>query len=159
MKKAIQFLMCCICLVIHVTATAQSKQKTEQAFVKQLNKILLDSKQQHWKYKGTMTVDSAFAINTNGILSVTTRYTDDDATFIITRMEAPVKAIRQVAYDLYLILEYKDEVVTVFESEPNSKDLKKLFNTNLFHIGAPLNDGYKQQEKLQHLLEKLLKYY
>lgn len=139
------------------TTSAQSKQNAEKEFLKQLNNILLNSKQQHWKFTGPMTVDSAFAINTNGILSATVHYTDDDSTIVITRMEAPVKNILRVGYDLYLILEYQDDQVTVFESEPNSKELKETYKTNLFHIGVPPTDSYKQQEKLQQLLDKLLK--
>jgi hypothetical protein len=156
MKKVSAILLVSLCLLLPYSVCAQSKQKVEKEFLTQLNTILKKSKQEHWKYKGTMTIDSAFAINKEGILSVTVHYTDDDSAVVRVRMEAPVKKILRVAYDLYLILEYKDDEVTVYESEVNSKELKKLHNTNLFHIGAPLSDGYKQKEKLQKVLEKML---
>ncbi len=145
-------------LLMPIIASAQTKQKAEKEFVAKLNSILKNSKEQHWKYTGVMTIDSAFAINKEGVLSVTVRYTDD-ASVVKTRMEAPVKKIKSVAYDLYLILEYKTDEVTVYESEVNSNELKQVDKTNYFHIGAPLKEGEKQQGKLQELLDKLLKYY
>jgi hypothetical protein len=145
-------------LLIFQTATAQTQQKAEKEFVTHLNNILKDSDEQHWKYKGVMTIDSAFAINKEGILSVTVRYTDDTS-FIRTRMEAPVKNIKWVAYDLYLILEYNKEEVTVYESEVNSNELKESSKTNYFHIGAPLPEDMMRQEKLQKLLDKVMVFY
>ena len=38
-------------------------------------------------------------------------------------------------------------------------ELKEVLKTNYLHLGKPIKDGYKQQEKLQQLLNKLLKYY
>jgi hypothetical protein len=157
MKKISTILLASLCLLLHYSVCAQSKLKAEKEFLTQLNTILKKSKQQHWKYKGTMNIDSAFAINKEGILSVTVHYTDEDSSVVRMRMEAPANKILLVAYDLYLILEYKEDEVTVYESEVNSKELKKLHNTNLFHIGAPLSNGYNQREKLQKLLEKMLK--
>lgn len=145
-------------LLMPIIASAQTKQKAEKEFVAELNSILKKSKEQHWKYKGLITIDSAFAINKEGILSVTVRY-NDEGSVVKTRMEAPLKNIQLVAYDLYLILVYKTDEVTVYESEENSSELKQVDKTNYFHIGAPAKDGYKQEEKLQGLLDKLLKQY
>ena len=146
------------CFLSPIAATAQTRQKAETAFLAELNNILKNSREQHWRYKGAMTIDSAFAIDKNGVLSITVRYTED-ADVVITRMEAPVKNINQVAYDLYLILEFKGDEVSAYESETNSKILHGLGKSNYFHIGVPVKDGYKQQEKLQKLLDNLLKYY
>jgi hypothetical protein len=146
------------CCLFFNAATAQSKQKAEKAFLHQLNTILKNAKQQHWNFEGTMTIDTAFAINKEGILSVTVRYTNDTS-FVRTRLEAPVNKIKRVAYDLYLILEYEDELVTFYVSEPGSNELKENGKTNLFHIGAPLGEDVKAQEKLQRALDELLKYY
>ena len=154
MKKILSYFF----LLFPIMGAAQTKQKAEKDFLKELNSILKNAKEQHWKYKGIMTTDAAFAINKEGILSVTVRY-NDDGNVVKTRMEAAVKNIKSVAYDLYLILVFKKDEVTVYESEVNSNELKELHKTNYFHIGLPLNDGYKQQEKLQQLLDKLLKYY
>jgi len=139
-------------------ATAQSKQKAEKEFLKQLNSILNNSKQQHWAFEGVMTVDTAFSINKDGKLSVTVRYTSD-TTFIRSRMEAPVSKISKVAYDLYLMLEYKDKLVTFYKSDPGSNELEEGGKTDLFHIGAPEEEGYSRQEKLQRALDNVLKHY
>ncbi len=139
-------------------AIAQPKQKAQAAFLAELNKIISNSKEQHWAYKGVMTIDSAFAINKKDELSVTVRYTED-TDVVIARMTAPIKRKMRVAYDLYLILEYNDNYVSAYETAKNSTYLKELEKTNYFHIGVPLYEGYKQQEKLQKLLDNLLKYY
>ena len=99
-----------------VSLQAQSKQKAEKEFLAELNNILYKSRKQHSLYEGIMTVDSAFAINKEGILSVTLRYTNDSS-YKRVRLQAPVKDISLVRYDLYLILEYTDKLVTYFESQ------------------------------------------
>ncbi len=141
-----------------INTIAQTKQKAEKAFVAELNKIISNSKEQHWAYKGVMAIDSAFAINKKGDLSVTVRYTEDNDV-VIARMVAPIKRKMRVAYDLYLILEYNDNYVSSYETAKNSTHLKELEKTNYFHIGVPLYEGYEQQKKLQKLLDNLLKYY
>jgi hypothetical protein len=74
-------------------------------------------------------------------------------------MEAPVNKIQRMAYDLYLILEYKNNEVIVFKSVTNTNELIEDHKTNYFHIGAPLPEDIRHQEKLQKLLDNLLKYY
>jgi hypothetical protein len=91
LKRFFLFLLLCSSFVCH----AQTKKKSEQEFLKQLNSILKNSKQQHWAYEGNaMSIDSAFAINKEGILSVTVRYTSNTS-FVRVRMTAPsVKLMR-----------------------------------------------------------------
>jgi hypothetical protein len=147
-------------LLVPTMAFAQSKQKAEKDFVNQLNSILKNSSEHdHWLQSGTMTIDSAFAINKAGILSLTVRHTDEDSSFVRARMEAPINKIQRIAYDLYLILEYKADEVTVFKSATNSNELTEDHKTNYFHIGAPWPEDRKHQEKLQKLLDKLLVFY
>ena len=104
MKKSL--LLITSCFLLTNVASAQSKQKAEKKFLKELNSIVRKSPSQHWGYDGVMTIDSAFAISKTGIISVTVRYTTDEF-FMRARMEAPVSTISEVAYDLYLILKYK----------------------------------------------------
>ena len=156
MKSIIIAIYCCT--IFPIVAIAQPKQKAQAAFLAELNKIISNSKEQHWAYKGVMTIDSAFAINKKDELSVTVRYTED-TDVVIARMTAPIKRKMRVAYDLYLILEYNDNYVSAYETAKNSTYLKELEKTNYFHVGVPLYEGYKQQEKLQKLLDNLLKYY
>ncbi len=147
-------------LLMPIIASTQTKQKAEKEFVAELNSILKKSTDNdHQNQKGVMTIDSTFTINKEGILSVTVRYTEEDAGFVIIRREAPVNKIWRIAYDLYLLLEFKTDEVTMFKSATNSNELKEVLKTNYLHLGKPIKDGYKQQEKLQQLLNKLLKYY
>src|SRR6478752_3658048 len=100
MKTVLAFF--CLCFILQSPTQAQSKQKAEKEFLKQLNSILKNSKQQHWAYEGNvMSIDSAFAINKEGILSVTVRYTSDTS-FVRVRLAAPVSKIDTVRYDLYM---------------------------------------------------------
>jgi len=133
-RKALTFLL--YIFLLAPLASAQTKQKAEKDFVKELNSILKTSKEQHWSYNGIMTIDSTFAINEKGVLSVAVRYRDDDSSVVRTRMEAPVNKISRIAYDLYLILEYKQDEVTVYESEVNSKELKETHKTNYFFLSV-----------------------
>ena len=145
-------------LLLPIMTSAQTKQKAEKEFVNELNSILKNSPSQHWGYEGSMSIDSAFAISPAGILSVTVRY-KTDTSFVRARMQAPVSKIINVAYDLYLILAYKTEEVTIYNSEEQSEELKEIGKSIYFHIGEPVGDGFKEKEKLQKLLDKLLKYY
>ncbi len=147
-------------LVLPIVSCAQSKVKAEAAFVAELNNILNNSTQHHWAYEGEkMTIDSAFAISKNGILSVTISYVNDEEKKTITRIEAPVNKITSVAYDLYLILEFKEAVVNNFYASDGSTVLKASETDDYFHIGAPFPEDPQRQIKLQKLLDDLLKYY
>ena len=106
-----------------------------------------------------MTIDSPYNINKKGILSVTISYINDDGKKTITRTEAQVNKIARVAYDLYLILEFKEAVVSNFYADDGRSVLKASETDDYFYIGVPACNGEKQQEKLQKLLDKLLRFY
>lgn len=156
MKTFLIFLLAFVPLFLF----AQSKTKAEAAFVAELNAIINNSTQQHWAYEGEkMTIDSAFAISKNGILSVTISYINNEGKKTITRTEAPVNRIERVAYDLYLILEFEDAVVSSFYAKDGSSEFKASEKENYFHIGAPLPEYPERQILLQKLLDNLLKHY
>lgn len=158
MKHRFWLLVIISCFFISYSAVGQSKAKAEQQFLKVLNTILKESKQQHWNFEGKMTIDTPFSISKKGVLSVTVRY-NDEGSIVRARMDAPVNKIKNVLYDLYLILDFEEPLVNVYSSKPGKILLKKTGSNQLFHIGAPLKDGYKQEKQLQQLLEKLMKYY
>ena len=141
-----------------VSLQAQSKQKAEKEFLAELNNILYKSRKQHSLYEGVMTVDSAFAINKEGILSVTLRYTNDSS-YKRVRLQAPVKDISLVRYDLYLILEYTDKLVTYFESQWGSEVLEETGKGGWFHVGAPLPEDVAYQQRVQKALNKVKLHY
>jgi hypothetical protein len=159
MNKIISLCIIAVSFLLPTAVSAQSKQVAEQEFVSQLNHILKISKPQQWgSERTTMSIDSAFALNKEGILSVTVRYTKD-STYTRVRKEAPVNKIIHVAYDLYLILEYNEEEVTIYNSEPGSNELSNSYKSSLLHIGAPDMDASDLKVKLQKALDDLLKFY
>lgn len=105
-----------------------------------------------------MTLDSAFAISKKGILSVMVRYTNDSS-FVRVRTTAPLAKIEKIIYNLYLILVYKENVVTFYKSEHNNMELIEFNTFSWFHIGAPMPEDIKYQEKLQLALDNLRQYY
>src|SRR5687767_1330818 len=141
-------------LIQPVPLQAQSKPKAQKEFLAELNKVLHKSRQQHSSYEGVMTIDSVFAISKEGILSVTVRYTTDSS-FKRVRLAAPVGRIDTIRYDLYLILEYRDDIVSLSESEPGSEMLKEVSKGAWFHVGAPLPEDVVYMERLQRALNKL----
>jgi hypothetical protein len=52
-------------------------------------------------------------------------------------MEAPVNKIRRIAYDLYLILEYKDDQVTIFKSAKTAMRYQKHLRLITFTLAHP----------------------
>ncbi len=157
-KKIIVFAFALLTLTQFASAQSPAQKKPEQAFLAELNNILINSKEQHWAYTGAMTVDSAFTISKNGELTVTVRYKDNDEV-VVSRMAAPMKEAKWVEYDLYIILQFNGDVVSSFETEKNGTIFKELEKTNYFHIGVPFYDGYERKEKIQKMLKELLKYY
>ncbi|MDB5203065.1 MAG: hypothetical protein JWQ27_2474 [Ferruginibacter sp.] len=155
MRKLWLLLACC---TLTLLAAAQSKQKAEREFLQQLSQILKKSAVQHWGFEGKMTVDSTFAINRDGLLSLTVRYHSDTG-YTRSRMVVPMNKIREVAYDLYIILRSEDDQVIYYESENNKEELHETGKGYFFHIGAPLPEDVKYQEKLQKALDKVLKFY
>lgn len=145
-------------LIQPVSLQAQSKRKAQKEFLAELNTILKRSSRQRSGYAGTMTIDSAFAISKKGILSVTVRYTSNSR-FVRVRTTAPVNKIDNLRYDLYMILEYKDPLVTFYESATDSNSLVETGKGGWFHVGAPLPEDIMYKEKLQAALDKLLKYH
>lgn len=158
MKNKLQLLVFISFIFVSISAIGQSKIKAEQQFLQALNTILRQSKQQHWDYEGKMSIDSPFAISKTGILSVTVRY-NDNGSLVRARMDAPVNKIKNVLYDLYLILEFEEPLVNLYTSKPGTLVLKKKENSQYFHIAAPVKEGYQQEKRLQQLLENLMKFY
>lgn len=143
---------CCLSLA----GFAQPKSKAEKDFLKELNEILKESVNQHWEFDGKMSVDSPFAINGQGLLTSTVKYTTDTSVTRV-RSEAPLNKITFVRQDVYIYLEYRDKSVMVYEQK-NNKDWLIKFKRSMFHIGMGDDDG-KQAEKVQKKFDKLREFY
>jgi hypothetical protein len=89
---------------------------------------------------------------------MTLTYKVADSTTII-RVSAPLKKIKSVNYDHYLVLQFDDDEVTKEQFLPNDSVVAATTAQNYLHIGTPVKDGRKELGKLEKLLEKLLKYY
>ena len=158
MKNRLQLLIFSSLFFVNVSVIGQSKAKAEKQFLMELNTILKNAKQYHWDYEGKVSIDSPFTISKTGILSVTVRY-NENGSLVRARMDAPVNKIKNVLYDLYLILEFEEPLVNIYTSKPGTLLLKKKENSQYFHIAAPVKEGYQQEKRLQQLLENLMKFY
>ena len=105
----------------------------------------------------SIMIDSPFTIK-EGILSVAYRYVADSA-IVKIRAAAPVSHLKDIGYDHYLVLMFRDEAVTQYQYEGNDNTPTETIKKDLLHIGTPIKDGYGEKENLQKLLNKLLKYY
>jgi hypothetical protein len=158
LKNRLQLLIFSSLFFVNVSVIGQSKAKAEKQFLMELNTILKNAKQYHWDYEGKVSIDSPFTISKTGILSVTVRY-NENGSLVRARMDAPVNKIKNVLYDLYLILEFEEPLVNIYTSKPGTLLLKKKENSQYFHIAAPVKEGYQQEKRLQQLLENLMKFY
>lgn len=141
--------------ILHVPALAQQKDKSEKKFLQALNQVLKKTPQQHWNYEGQMTIDTAFKISPDGILSVTVRY-KTDSSFYRVRMAAPFEEIQDVVQDVYLIFQFDSKLVQVYESEPNSEVLKPAYRLPLLHVGVLEDGDEKTLSTVQRLFAELL---
>ena len=157
--KTILFLLCCI--VFQINTYAQPKQEAEKTFLTALNNIIKNTKEENegFKFDGEKVIEQEFAINEQGILSLTLRYNNNDGTFYKSRMEAPINKIEGISYDLYLILEFKNEDITWHKTDINSNEITEKSTSSYLHIGVPWPEDIRHKENLQKLLEELLKFY
>jgi hypothetical protein len=149
------FLILSMILLIQMPAHAQ-RTKTEEKFIGQLNKVLKASSTQHWYYKDyKMTIESPFAIEEGGILSVTVRYTNDTSSFVV-RTEGVLNKMEGVVQDIFLSLKFGNYMVFTTVYENGIK--KNVEESELFFIGN-INDDIRITEETERLWAKLKKYY
>jgi len=137
--------------LMYLPAAAQKADKSEKQFLKAINEVLRKSPHQHWNYEGNkMTIDSAFRISKDRVISVTVRY-KTDSSFYRVRMAAPFDEIQDVMQDIYIIFQFDSKLVQVYESEPNSEVLKPAYRLSLLHVGMPDEGDEKTLPKVQRL--------
>lgn len=151
MKNAL-FLFSILSLTFN--ATAQSPSALQSQFLEQLNSVLRSSPQHHWAFEGEkMKVDSPFAVDKNGMLSVTLQYSTDSTNYKV-RYTAPLNTITRVVWDIYLILEYKSDAVTAFKKS-GTNEWEEILTRNYFHIGI-VGEDPRPVENVRHILSLLL---
>jgi hypothetical protein len=150
-----------IITLFQINTYAQPKQQAEKAFVAELNNLIKNTKEENegFKFDGEKIIEQEFAINEQGVLSLTLRYKNNDGTFYKSRMESPINKIQGITYDLYLILEFKNEDVTWHKTAINSNEFTEKSTSNSLHIGVPWPEDIRHKEKLQKLLDELMKFY
>ena len=74
-------------------------------------------------------------------------------------MEAPLAKIKSIIHDINLILEFKEEDVKIYRSISLKGKLIPDSTTDLFYLGAPLQEDIRHKEKLQKLLNAVLIFY
>lgn len=148
------FLLITICCISQSTLLAQTPQKAQKQFVHELNSVLQRSSTICWAYTDRMSIDSAFAIDKEGILSVTVRY-KTDTSFYRVRMEVPINKITSIVQDLYLILECENNTVKLFTSDINSEKLLLKDTIYFFHCGELPDGDLETIEKIRKVFEKM----
>jgi len=148
-------------IVFNSSGTAQPKQQAEKGFVAELNNIIKNTIEENegFKFDGEKIIEQEFAINKQGILSLTLRFNNRDGTFYKAKMEAPINKIQGLSYDLYLILEFNDDAITWHKTAINSNEFTEKSTSNYLHIGVPWPEDIRHKENLQKLLDVVLKYY
>lgn len=153
-------ILTCISL-IYLNSFAQNKEQAEASFLKELNILFADTKanDEGIGFPDKKTILAPFTINKNGILSVAIKRSAENGSFEISKMEVPIKKIKQVVYDLYLILKFQDDAVTWTTFEPDGKTIKETIKSSLLHIGIPLPEDERHKVKLQKLVDEVLQFY
>lgn len=148
-------------LLLSVNSFAQSKQKAEKALLKKLNFLYADTKAEDEGigFPDKKTIIAPFAINKEGILSVAVKRINDDGSSEISKMEVPMNKLKEVLYDMYLILLFEKDTITWATYEPDEKTIKETSKSTMLHIGIPLPEDESHQIKLQQLVNGVLQFY
>lgn len=151
-----------LALSLNAYPQTHKAEHSEKKWTAYLNNILKHSESIHWAYKDRpMTIDSAFAINSEGILSVTVRYHNADSGYYRVRWAVPVTRLTKATEDLYYVYESAPDAVQVFETAGWNRDTFRLARTDdLFFIGLPRNNKpYKKFSVayMQRLLDNVKK--
>ena len=70
-------------------------------------------------------------------MSLTIRYNNRHGTFYKAKRGAPINKIQGIAYDLYLLLEFKNEDITWYKTAINFTEFIEQTMSNSLHIEVP----------------------
>jgi len=147
---------------IRLAGQSPNRELAEKEFLKTLNQALEIGIGQMPPEEPACTVDTSFAIDENGILSLTLRYknNDKDSSFYIQRYTVPLRLISNVFYDVYIGLECYNDAVYIRRTKKNTVIYNQYALTNLWHIGILPEDKAKElQPKLFALVRELRRWY
>jgi hypothetical protein len=145
---------------LHLAAQGPNRELAEKELIKTLQKALEIGIGKADPRDPLCTVDTTFAINESGILSLTLRFKNEDSSFYIQRYAVPLNMISNVFYDIYIGLECYNDAIYVRRSKKNTTNFNQYALTNLWHIGMVSEDQAKElQPKLLSLIRELRRWY
>ncbi len=151
MKLIILFLFCGSMHAAAQLSAPAGPTVDEQQFLSALNKLAYSTKLHHWSFNEPLLVDSGFHF-TGDSITVTLKHTHNNSFYRI-RYTAPVHQLKAVVYDLYLILEFKGEVVSIYEQTSEAGHWTFVEYRDLLHIGI-VNMEAREERKMREGIEK-----
>ena len=143
-----------------LAAQSPNRELAEKEFLKTLQKALDVGIDQTDPADPKCSIDTAFAIDSNGILSLTLRFQNKDSSFYIQRYAVPLHLVSNVFYDVYIGLECYNDAIYIRRSKKNTTNYNQYALTNLWHIGKLPEDKAKElQPKLFALIRELRRWY
>jgi hypothetical protein len=163
-KYLMRILLLLTCLVASITLSAQgpNRELAEKEFLKTLQEALEIGIDSTPPGDPICSIDTAFAIDDNGILSLTLRFKnqDKDSSFYLQRYAVPLRLVSHVFYDIYIGLESYNDAIYVRRTKKNTTMYNQYALTNLWHLGMLPEDKAKElQPKLYALVRELRRWY
>lgn len=155
-------LLCCLAATIPLAAQGPNRELAEKELLKTLQEALELAMDSIPPEDPTFSIDTAFAIDDNGILSLTLRFKNKgkDSSFYLQRYAVPLRLISNVFYDVYIGLESYNDAIYVRRSKKNTTTFNQYALINLWHIGILPEDKAKElQPKLYALVRELRRWY
>jgi len=158
----ILLLLSCLTASLSLAAQGPNRELAEKEFLKILQQALEIGINNTHPEDPACSVDTAFAIDDNGILSLTLRFknNDRDSSFYLQRYTVPLRLVSHVFYDEYIGLECYNDAVYVRRTKKNTTAYNQYALMNLWHIGIIPEDKAKElQPKLFALVRELRRWY
>ena len=158
----ILLLLCFLAGSLALSAQGPNRELAEKEFLKTLQEALELGMDSIPPEDPTYNVDTAFAIDEHGILSLTLRFKNrgKDTSFYLQRYTVPLRLLSNVFYDLYIGLECYNDAIYVRRTKKNTTIYNQYALTNLLHIGMIPEDKAKElQPKLFALVRELRRWY
>lgn len=112
--------------------TIAQQQKAEENFVNALNNFASVSKSQHWAH-GESVLESPFKVIGDSI-TATFRYRGDSSDYRL-RFTAPIKQLKSVDVDVFLIMVFRPGQVVIYRSDVETSNVDYWTTDMLFHVG------------------------
>jgi hypothetical protein len=153
-------LLCCIMASFRLVAQGLNRELAKKELLKTLQQALEVGIDQTDPEDPKCSIDTAFAINENGILSLTLRFQNNNSSFYIQRYTVPLPLVSNVFYDVYIGLESYNNAIYIRRTKKNTTNFNQYALTNLWHIGKlPEDKATKLKPKRFALVRELRRWY